>query len=77
VISAFWSWSAAPPKLIDTFRSQIAHYKAPDTIEFAIALPRTSTGKLQKYELRARTGARARTRRRIAQESRQDADDEE
>ena len=44
-------------ELIDHVRSQIAHYKAPDTIEFVAALPRTSTGKLQKYELRARERA--------------------
>jgi len=40
-------------ELIDHVRSMIAHYKAPDTIEFVSALPRTSTGKVQKYELRA------------------------
>jgi fatty-acyl-CoA synthase len=40
-------------ELIEHVRSMIAHYKAPDTIEFVSALPRTSTGKVQKYELRA------------------------
>ena len=41
-------------ELIEHVRSRIAHYKAPDTIEFVTVLPRTSTGKVQKYELRAR-----------------------
>jgi fatty-acyl-CoA synthase len=41
-------------QLIDHVRSLIAHYKAPDAIEFLTALPRGSTGKVQKYELRAR-----------------------
>jgi fatty-acyl-CoA synthase len=39
-------------KLIEHVRSRIAHYKAPDTIDFIAALPRNSTGKVQKYELR-------------------------
>jgi fatty-acyl-CoA synthase len=43
-----------PQELIDHVRSLIARYKAPDTIVFVDALPRTSTGKLQKFELRAR-----------------------
>jgi fatty-acyl-CoA synthase len=38
--------------LISRVRSRIAHFKAPDTVEFIAALPRTSTGKVQKYELR-------------------------
>jgi fatty-acyl-CoA synthase len=51
-------------ELIEHVRSQIAHYKAPDTIAFVSALPRTSTGKVQKYELRAHEReARAASRR--------------
>ncbi len=46
--------TADPQELIDHVRAQIARYKAPDTIMFVDALPRTSTGKLQKFELRAR-----------------------
>jgi fatty-acyl-CoA synthase len=46
--------AAGEGELIDHVRSRIAHYKAPDAIEFVTALPRTSTGKIQKYELRAR-----------------------
>jgi len=41
-------------ELIDHVRARIAHFKAPDTIEFLTALPRTSTGKIQKFELRHR-----------------------
>jgi 2-aminobenzoate-CoA ligase len=33
-------------------RSTIAPYKAPRTVEFLDALPRTSTGKVQRYRLR-------------------------
>ena len=39
-------------ELIGHVRARIAHFKAPDTIEFVTALPRTSTGKIQKFELR-------------------------
>jgi len=39
-------------ELIEHVRSLIAHYKAPDAIDFLEALPRNSTGKLQKFELR-------------------------
>jgi fatty-acyl-CoA synthase len=33
-------------------RQQLAHFKCPTSIDFADALPRTATGKLQKYRLR-------------------------
>ena len=46
-------------ELIDHVRSRLAHYKAPDTIEFLTALPRNSTGKLQKFELRHELAERA------------------
>ena len=49
---------AGDRELIDHVRSRIAHYKAPDTIEFITALPRNSTGKVQKYELRHRESAK-------------------
>jgi fatty-acyl-CoA synthase len=39
-------------ELIAHVRSRIAHYKAPDAIEFLSALPRNSTGKVQKSRLR-------------------------
>jgi fatty-acyl-CoA synthase len=45
--------------LIEHVRSQLAHYKAPRHIEFVHELPKTSTGKTRKYDLRdlARSGA--------------------
>jgi len=45
-------------ELIEHVRARIAHFKAPDVIEFVATLPRTSTGKVQKYELRAHLRAR-------------------
>jgi acyl-CoA synthetase (AMP-forming)/AMP-acid ligase II len=38
--------------LIDHCRANLAHFKAPTTVEFRDALDRTATGKLQKYKLR-------------------------
>ena len=39
-------------ELIQYARDNMAHYKAPTRIEFVKQLPKTSTGKVQKYELR-------------------------
>jgi len=33
-------------------RSLLAHYKCPTSVEFRASLPRTATGKLQKFKLR-------------------------
>jgi len=44
-------------ELIEHVRSRIAHYKAPDVIELLSALPRNSTGKVQKSRLRERERA--------------------
>src|SRR5207237_745933 len=45
-----------PAKTLQDFvKSQIAPYKYPRAIEFADALPRTATGKLQRFRLRAPT----------------------
>jgi len=41
-----------PAEIIDHVRSQLAHYKAPDEVEVVNELPKTSTGKIQKYVLR-------------------------
>jgi len=41
--------------LQDFVKSQIAPYKYPRAIEFADALPRTATGKLQRFRLRERS----------------------
>jgi 2-aminobenzoate-CoA ligase len=39
-------------ELQDFVKSQIAPYKYPRAIEFVEQLPRTETGKLQRYKLR-------------------------
>jgi fatty-acyl-CoA synthase len=44
----------AEADLIEHVRSRIARYKAPREIEIVAELPRTSTGKVRKYELRER-----------------------
>jgi 2-aminobenzoate-CoA ligase len=45
-----------PAKTLQDFvKSQIAPYKYPRAIEFADALPRTATGKLQRFRLRERS----------------------
>jgi len=41
-------------ELIDFCREHLAHFKCPTSVEFVEALPRTATGKLQKYRLRER-----------------------
>jgi fatty-acyl-CoA synthase len=38
--------------LIDHCRARLAHFKCPTTVELREALPRTATGKLQKFRLR-------------------------
>ncbi|HUX88470.1 MAG TPA: acyl-CoA synthetase, partial [Chloroflexota bacterium] len=42
--------------LVDFCRERLAHFKCPKAIEFA-ELPKTSTGKIQKYLLREREWA--------------------
>jgi acyl-CoA synthetase (AMP-forming)/AMP-acid ligase II len=39
--------------LIDHCRGRLAHYKCPTSVELRDELPRTATGKLQKFKLRA------------------------
>jgi fatty-acyl-CoA synthase len=39
-------------QLIDFCRSRMAHFKAPKSVEFIAALPKTATGKIQKFALR-------------------------
>ncbi len=39
-------------ELIQFCRDNMAHFKAPKSVEFVSSLPRTATGKLQKYKLR-------------------------
>ncbi len=45
--------------LIAHVRDRLAKFKAPDTIEFVAELPKTSTGKIQKYVLREKEWAGA------------------
>jgi len=45
--------TATPEDVIDHVRSRLAHFKAPDIVRVVEALPRTSTGKVQKFVLRA------------------------
>jgi fatty-acyl-CoA synthase len=44
--------SATERELIEFCRESLAHFKCPTSIEFLDELPRTATGKLQKYRLR-------------------------
>ncbi|MDT7710001.1 MAG: hypothetical protein QOG20_5608 [Pseudonocardiales bacterium] len=44
--------SATPEELIEHVKSKIARYKAPKAVEIVTELPKTSTGKVQKFELR-------------------------
>jgi long-chain acyl-CoA synthetase len=44
--------AATSEELIQFARERIAHYKAPRSVDFVEALPRTPTGKILKRELR-------------------------
>jgi acyl-CoA synthetase (AMP-forming)/AMP-acid ligase II len=44
---------AGEQELIAFCRERMAHFKCPTSIEFRESLPRTATGKLQKFKLRA------------------------
>ncbi|MGI2326672.1 long-chain-fatty-acid--CoA ligase [Planococcus sp. YIM B11945] len=43
---------ATEQDIIDYTRSNMAHFKAPKSVEFVEGLPKTATGKLQKFRLR-------------------------
>ncbi|MFG1857966.1 long-chain-fatty-acid--CoA ligase [Actinomadura geliboluensis] len=49
--------AATGDELIGHVRESLARYKAPDTVEFVAELPKTSTGKIQKFQLREREWA--------------------
>ena len=49
---------ASEQAIIDHVRSRIAHYKAPKEVVFMDELPTNSTGKVQKFELRASEAAK-------------------
>lgn len=44
--------SVTEQEIIDYCRDNMAHFKAPKAVEFVDSLPKTATGKLQKYRLR-------------------------
>jgi fatty-acyl-CoA synthase len=44
--------TATPAEIIEHVRTRLAHFKAPDEVEVVDALPKTSTGKIQKFVLR-------------------------
>jgi fatty-acyl-CoA synthase len=44
-------------QIIDHVREQLAHFKAPDHVAFVTELPKTSTGKIQKFTLREKEWA--------------------
>jgi len=44
--------SATEPELIAYTRDRLAHFKAPHSVTFVQELPKTATGKIQKYVLR-------------------------
>ena len=48
---------AGEQQLIDHVKSKIARYKAPRAVTFLDVLPKTSTGKVPKFELREREWA--------------------
>ena len=44
--------SATDRELIEFVRERLAHFKAPHAVTFVAELPKTATGKIQKYVLR-------------------------
>ncbi len=51
---------ATGEELIAFTRERLAHFKAPKTVHFVAELPKTATGKIQKYVLRGGAPAIAR-----------------
>ena len=50
-------YGATPQELLTHVRTKIARYKAPREIDITLELPKTSTGKIQKFVLRDRARA--------------------
>ena len=44
--------AATEQELIQFCRDNMAHFKCPTSVDFIAELPRTATGKLQKFKLR-------------------------
>jgi len=49
--------SATPDELRTYTRANLAHFKCPHTVTFVADLPKTATGKIQKFVLRGRRSA--------------------
>ena len=47
----------APGQVLEFARANLAHFKAPHSVTFVKELPKTATGKIQKYILRAQRPA--------------------
>jgi fatty-acyl-CoA synthase len=54
--------AADPAEIIEHVKSRLAKFKAPDVVDIVDALPKTSTGKIQKYVLREQVWAGHETR---------------
>jgi len=52
--------SATEGELREFARGALAHFKVPSAFEFVAALPKTATGKVQKFVLRGMRGNFAR-----------------
>ncbi len=50
--------AVSPAEIVTWCRGQLAHFKCPRTVQFVSTLPRTTTGKVLKRELRAQLSAR-------------------
>jgi fatty-acyl-CoA synthase len=48
---------ASEQEIIDFCRDHLAHFKCPKSVEFLEQIPKTSTGKIQKFKLREREWA--------------------
>ncbi|MGH2632640.1 MAG: AMP-binding enzyme, partial [Tepidiformaceae bacterium] len=44
--------TATEQEIIEFSRQHLAHFKAPTSVDFVESLPRTATGKLQKFVIR-------------------------
>ena len=55
--SAFAALRADERELLEFARANLAHFKAPHGVTFVNELPKTATGKIQKYILRAQRPA--------------------
>ena len=44
--------NATDAELIDFVRERLAHFKAPHAVTFIKELPKTATGKIQRFKLR-------------------------